>query len=116
MRRSVYYWAAVNDIPVFCPSLTDGSIGDMIYFHSYENPGLILDIAGDIRGMNSQATFAKKVSARQAQAAGITRMAQKGVVACPVDHAVCCLCLLFHASPHSPTPSPPFTPPTRRRE
>lgn len=33
-----------NDIPVFCPSLTDGSIGDMIYFHSYQNEGLVVDI------------------------------------------------------------------------
>ena len=25
-----------NDIPVFCPGLTDGSVGDMIYSHSYK--------------------------------------------------------------------------------
>ena len=36
---SVLYWAAVNDIPVFCPALTDGSLGDMLYFHSYKRPG-----------------------------------------------------------------------------
>ncbi|RXN35480.1 deoxyhypusine synthase [Labeo rohita] len=41
---SVYYWAYKNDIPVFSPALTDGSLGDMIYFHSYKNPGLVLDI------------------------------------------------------------------------
>ena len=23
---SVYYWAARNDIPVFCPAITDGSV------------------------------------------------------------------------------------------
>ncbi len=33
-----------NNIPVFSPALTDGSIGDMIYFHSYKNPGLVIDI------------------------------------------------------------------------
>ncbi|OWZ24532.1 Deoxyhypusine synthase [Phytophthora megakarya] len=49
---SVYYWAYKNNIPVFCPSLTDGSIGDMIYFHSYRNEGLVVDIASDIRRMN----------------------------------------------------------------
>lgn len=32
----------------------------MIYFHSFRNPGLIVDIAADIRNMNSQAVFAKK--------------------------------------------------------
>eukprot|EP01100_Stratorugosa_tubuloviscum_P015113 TRINITY_DN8490_c0_g1_i1.p1 TRINITY_DN8490_c0_g1~~TRINITY_DN8490_c0_g1_i1.p1 ORF type:complete len:392 (+),score=157.48 TRINITY_DN8490_c0_g1_i1:48-1178(+) len=58
--ESVYYWAYKNDIPVFCPALTDGSIGDMIYFHSYRKPGLIVDIATDIRKINNEAVFAKK--------------------------------------------------------
>ncbi|XP_041831120.1 deoxyhypusine synthase [Melanotaenia boesemani] len=57
---SVYYWAYKNNIPVFSPALTDGSLGDMIYFHSYKNPGLILDIVEDIRRLNSRAVFAKK--------------------------------------------------------
>jgi len=43
-EESIYYWAAVNKIPVFCPALTDGSLGDMMYFHSFRNPGLVLDI------------------------------------------------------------------------
>lgn len=59
-EESIYYWAYKNDIPVFCPSLTDGSIGDMIYFHSYRNPGFILDIAADIRGINDIAIKAEK--------------------------------------------------------
>ncbi|XP_075553122.1 deoxyhypusine synthase [Dermacentor variabilis] len=57
-KRSIYYWAAKNKIPVFCPALTDGSLGDMIYFHSYRNPGLIVDIAQDIRRINSIAVKA----------------------------------------------------------
>lgn len=56
--ESVYYWAYKNNIPVFCPALTDGSIGDMIYFHSFKNPGLVLDIVEDIRRVNSQAVYA----------------------------------------------------------
>lgn len=43
---SIYHWAAKNKIPVFCPALTDGSLGDMMFFHSYKNPGLVLDIIG----------------------------------------------------------------------
>ncbi|XP_071383955.1 deoxyhypusine synthase isoform X2 [Centroberyx affinis] len=58
--ESVYYWAYKNNIPVFSPALTDGSLGDMIYFHSYKNPGLILDIVEDIRKLNSQAVLAKR--------------------------------------------------------
>ena len=53
--RSVYYWAAKHDIPVYCPALTDGSIGDMLYFHSFNNPGLVVDLVEDIRAMNDEA-------------------------------------------------------------
>lgn len=40
----IAYWAAKNKIPIFSPALTDGSLGDMMYFHSIKNPGLIVDI------------------------------------------------------------------------
>jgi len=59
-EESVYYWCYKNNIPVFCPALTDGSIGDMIYFHSYRKEGLVLDIASDIRRMNDHAIRAPK--------------------------------------------------------
>lgn len=52
---SIYYWAWRNNIPVFCPALTDGSLGDMLFFHTYKNPGLVLDIVQDIREMNDHA-------------------------------------------------------------
>jgi deoxyhypusine synthase len=41
---SIYYWAAKNDIPVFCPALTDGGIGDMMFFFNYKQEGLVCDI------------------------------------------------------------------------
>ncbi|KAH8827608.1 Deoxyhypusine synthase [Flagelloscypha sp. PMI_526] len=59
-EESVYYWAYKNDIPVFCPALTDGSIGDMIYFHSFKNPGLVLDIVQDIRSINELSRTSEK--------------------------------------------------------
>lgn len=50
-KESVYYWAAKNNIPVFCPAITgifyiylDGAIGDMLFANSYKNEGFILDI------------------------------------------------------------------------
>uniref|UniRef100_A0A3Q3W477 deoxyhypusine synthase n=1 Tax=Mola mola TaxID=94237 RepID=A0A3Q3W477_MOLML len=58
--ESVYYWAYKNDIPVFSPALTDGSLGDIMYFHSFKKPGLILDIVEDIRRINGQAVFAQQ--------------------------------------------------------
>ncbi|KAK2466183.1 hypothetical protein APHAL10511_001825 [Amanita phalloides] len=59
-EESVYYWAFKNDIPVFCPALTDGSIGDMIYFHSFRSPGLVIDIVQDIRSLNELARTSRK--------------------------------------------------------
>lgn len=58
--ESVCYWAYKNNIPVFSPAITDGSIGDMLYFHSYKRPGLILDLVSDIRAVNDQAIKARK--------------------------------------------------------
>jgi len=59
-ESSIAYWAQKNNIPIFCPALTDGSIGDMMYFHQYKNPGLIVDICQDIRRINSIAVKAKQ--------------------------------------------------------
>ncbi|EPS74589.1 hypothetical protein M569_00165, partial [Genlisea aurea] len=58
-ETSYLYWAHKNDIPVFCPGLTDGSLGDMLYFHTYKSePGLVIDIVKDIRAMNGEAVHA----------------------------------------------------------
>ncbi|KAF6024007.1 DHPS [Bugula neritina] len=58
-KSSIYYWCYHNNIPVFSPALTDGSLGDMLYFHSYKSSGLVIDIVEDIRKMNNQAVTAK---------------------------------------------------------
>ncbi|KAK8671476.1 hypothetical protein V6N13_038072 [Hibiscus sabdariffa] len=47
-----------NKIPVFCPALTDGSLGDMLYFHSFRSPGLIVDLVQDVTAMNCEAVLA----------------------------------------------------------
>lgn len=61
-ERSVYYWACKNNIPVFCPALTDGSLGDMLYFHTFKaSPRqLKIDIVEDIRKINTLAVRAKR--------------------------------------------------------
>ena len=59
---SVYYWAWKNDIPVFCPALTDGSLGDMLYFHTFKtSPAqLRVDIVEDVRKINTMSVRAKR--------------------------------------------------------
>ena len=54
-EESVYYWAWKNNIPVYSPALTDGSLGDMMYFHSYRKPGLVVDILEALRELNNLA-------------------------------------------------------------
>ncbi|OEH78997.1 deoxyhypusine synthase [Cyclospora cayetanensis] len=54
-EESFLYWCWKNDIPVFCPGLTDGSLGDNIFFHTYRNPGLVVDVAKDVRRANDLA-------------------------------------------------------------
>jgi len=51
-EESIYYWCYKNDIKVFCPALTDGALGDVMYFDSYRDPGFICDINRDLRLIN----------------------------------------------------------------
>jgi len=57
---SVYYWAAKNNIPVFCPALTDGAIGDMLFYFSYKHEGFIVDLVNDVRELNKIVLRSKK--------------------------------------------------------
>lgn len=61
-ETSVLYWCHKNQIPIFCPALTDGSIGDMLFFHTFKaSPKQIrLDIVEDIRKINSMSMNAFK--------------------------------------------------------
>lgn len=59
-EESIYYWAARNKIPVICPAIQDGSIGDMLYFNSFANPDFKMDFIPDIKRMNDITLDAKK--------------------------------------------------------
>ncbi len=51
-EESIYYWCYKNDIDVYCPAITDGSIGDMIHFFMYKHPDFKIDVAKDIHKLN----------------------------------------------------------------
>lgn len=61
-ESSILYWAHKNAIPIFCPALTDGSLGDMLYFHTFRSSPAVLDISitRDIRKLNDLAMNAKR--------------------------------------------------------
>lgn len=62
-ESSVLYWAAKNNIPVFCPGITDGSMGDMIFFFRTENPDFRIDVAEDISKLYDIVLDAKETGA-----------------------------------------------------
>ena len=45
---SILYWAAKNNIPIFCPSIIDGAIGDMVMFFKQSHPDFVLDVSQEI--------------------------------------------------------------------
>ncbi|MFH1365256.1 MAG: deoxyhypusine synthase [archaeon] len=59
-KKSIYYHCYKNKIPVFCPAITDGSLGDMIYFFKSKHPDFKIDIAEDIWNMNNTTLGKKK--------------------------------------------------------
>ena len=59
-EKSIYYWAWKNNIRVYCPALTDGAIGDNIYFFKFKHPDFIVDIAEDAKRLNDTTIGLKK--------------------------------------------------------
>jgi deoxyhypusine synthase len=59
-KNSIYYWASKHKIPVFCPAITDGALGDNIYFFKYNRKDFAIDSASDIVKLNNLAINAEK--------------------------------------------------------
>lgn len=59
-EESIYYWAWKNKIPVFCPAISDGAIGDQIYFFKSKNPEFKIDVSEDIVEMNNSSIGKRK--------------------------------------------------------
>lgn len=51
-ERSICYWAWKNKIRMYCPALTDGAIGDNVYFFKCKHEDFVLDIAEDTKKLN----------------------------------------------------------------
>jgi deoxyhypusine synthase len=62
-KESIYYNAWKNKIPVYCPCITDGAIGDNIYFFKFRHPDFILDVSEDVKWFNDTTIGLKKSGA-----------------------------------------------------
>ena len=59
-KESIYYWCCKNNIAVYCPAITDGSLGDVIHFFKYKYPDFKIDITDDIHQLNEFTIQQKK--------------------------------------------------------
>jgi len=59
-ERSICYWAWKNGVKIYCPAITDGALGDGIYFFKSKRPDFKVDVADDIVGMNNSTIGLKK--------------------------------------------------------
>ncbi|MEK6856917.1 MAG: deoxyhypusine synthase family protein, partial [Nanoarchaeota archaeon] len=51
--ESFLYWASKNNLPVFCPGITDGAIGDISVFFKNINKDFAIDITEDNKKLTS---------------------------------------------------------------
>ncbi|MCK4714361.1 MAG: deoxyhypusine synthase family protein, partial [Candidatus Aenigmarchaeota archaeon] len=48
-KHSILYQAARNNVPVFCPAITDGALGFHLYLFQQKHPDFIIDVVRDFR-------------------------------------------------------------------
>ena len=50
-ENSILYQAAKNNVPIFCPAITDGSFGFHLYLFQQDNPDFMVDVVGDFKNI-----------------------------------------------------------------
>lgn len=61
-ENSFVYWAAKNEIPIFCPAPTDGAFGLQLYFFKQKHPEFGIDISGDLKPLGQMVLDANKTA------------------------------------------------------
>ncbi|MDR0373044.1 MAG: deoxyhypusine synthase [Nitrososphaerota archaeon] len=62
-ESSILYWAAKNDIPVYVPGITDGSVGYQLWFFSQDHKDFRVNLLKDEDDLNNTVFDAKKSGA-----------------------------------------------------
>jgi deoxyhypusine synthase len=50
-ENSILFQAAKNNVPIFCPAITDGSFGFHLYLFQQKNPDFIVDVIQDFKNI-----------------------------------------------------------------
>ena len=62
-EESFLHWCSKNNIPLFCPGITDGAIGLQMHFFKQENPDLVMDVTKDMKELADLVLTAEKTGA-----------------------------------------------------
>ncbi len=57
---SILYQAAKNRVPVFCPAITDGSLGFHLFMFQQDHPDFIVDVVRDFSNLLASSSFDDK--------------------------------------------------------
>ncbi len=58
-KGSILHWCSKNDIPVFCPGITDSAIGLQTYFYKQKRKDFGIDVTADMKRLASLALDAE---------------------------------------------------------
>lgn len=59
-KNSFTRWASANNIPIFCPGITDSAIGLQVYFFKQSHRDFAIDVTGDMLSLGSIVLNAEK--------------------------------------------------------
>jgi len=62
-EESFLHWCNANNIPVFCPGITDGAIGMQMYFFKQEHADFAMDVTKDMKELADLVLTAEKTGA-----------------------------------------------------
>jgi deoxyhypusine synthase len=62
-KKSILYWAAKNDIPIYVPGITDGAFGSQLWLFRQQHPDFNIDILRDEQELSDIVFSAKKAGA-----------------------------------------------------
>jgi len=62
-KKSILYWAAKNDIPIFIPGITDGAFGSQLWLFKQQHPDFNVDVMKDEQDISDIVFTAKKTGA-----------------------------------------------------
>lgn len=59
-ENSILYQANKNNVPIFCPAITDGALGFHLYMFQQDNPDFVIDVVKDFKNILFSTSYDEK--------------------------------------------------------